>query len=451
MSSLIESSPEVRPKPSVTSVDVKKLFGEFDYHLDIANGQEHNLTVLYGDNGCGKTTLLKLLVHILSPEPYAGHRTAIGNTPFRQFTVTLTDGYEISATRIGKSLTGEFTLSVDKNGARLVHYIWTPDDTRAKRQREIVFEGAMIYHAKVVDDIARDDDYMKFCQTMATLDVSVHLLSDSRKVLSFQTHRRGQNVDLTDFDDESTWLTRAIRDAVQTVSSLTIAGTNRGFESSNQIYKKIASQLISASSDTRVPPPELREQLQIRLRFLGSRNEAFSQFGLTSTFEVDDLIETLKRASDEQIVILDNVLRPYLDGVQARLDALNEAQKVASSFSELMSDFYGRKQVVLNLSEGVSIKTRLGQSLKPDQLSSGEQQLMLILCNAITARHRSVVFAIDEPELSLNVKWQRKLVDALLQILEGSRCQLLLATHSIELLAKYRAHTVHLTETDEIE
>ena len=43
---------------------------------------EPGVITFVGDNGSGKTTILNLLVHILSPEPYAGHRTAIGETHF---------------------------------------------------------------------------------------------------------------------------------------------------------------------------------------------------------------------------------------------------------------------------------------------------------------------------------------------------------------------------------
>ena len=51
----------------------------------------------------------------------------------------------------------------------------------------------------------------------------------------------------------------------------------------------------------------------------------------------------------------------------------------------------------------------------------------------------------DEPEISLNVKWQRKLVDSLIDITAESSCQFLLATHSIELLTKHRNETIKLT------
>lgn len=432
---------------SITTIEIDLLFGEFNYYIAVpaqTDGQQP-LVILYGDNGSGKTTLLNLLVHLLSPEPYEGHRTWIGETQFQRLMVKLSDGTRIVAKRTGEKLGGDYSLTIEDQTGTIVEYQWSPE-----RRRRM---------AESMDD--DDESYALYCRTLEGLNVTIHFLSDSRKVSSFQRSRRRRHpreaehmlramhasgeLIFQDGEDES-WLKTAIENAVQTVRSLTLAGTNRGFESANQIYKDIVSRLIVPSAPSDDDPPELRAALQERLEILGERNVAYTEFGLTPPLEMDNLEALLGKAPDDKLHLLQTVLAPHLDGVQARLDALEDAQKVVSAFSRLMSDFYHGKTVRLHLSEGVSINTRRGQSLRPEDLSSGEQQLMLLMCNAITARRDSVVFAIDEPELSLNVKWQRKLVDALLEIIGGSRCQLLLATHSIELLSKYSANVVHLKE-----
>ena len=43
----------------ITSLEVKKLFGRYDYSID--NISQQDLRILFGANGCGKTTLLKIL------------------------------------------------------------------------------------------------------------------------------------------------------------------------------------------------------------------------------------------------------------------------------------------------------------------------------------------------------------------------------------------------------
>ena len=68
------------------------------------------------------------------------------------------------------------------------------------------------------------------------------------------------------------------------------------------------------------------------------------------------------------------------------------------------------------------------------------------MCNTLAARDQASILIIDEPEISLNVKWQRGLVQALLDCIRGSNVQMIFATHSIELLARHKQHVVKLVD-----
>jgi predicted ATPase len=68
-----------------------------------------------------------------------------------------------------------------------------------------------------------------------------------------------------------------------------------------------------------------------------------------------------------------------------------------------------------------------------------------LLCNALIARDHRSIFIIDEPELSLNVKWQRKLIDSLTKCAGTTSNQFIIASHSLELLTKHRTSVVKLS------
>jgi len=51
---------------------------------------------------------------------------------------------------------------------------------------------------------------------------------------------------------------------------------------------------------------------------------------------------------------------------------------------------------------------------------------------------------IDEPEISLNIKWQRRLLPALRECAGQNPVQYLFATHSFEILAQCRDNTIKL-------
>ena len=98
---------------------------------------------------------------------------------------------------------------------------------------------------------------------------------------------------------------------------------------------------------------------------------------------------------------------------------------------------------------GIRIKSNTSK-LKIDQLSSGEKQLLLLFCNLLPARDNPSIFIIDEPEISLNVEWQRNLIRVLLELTEESPIQFIFATHSIEFLTQYEENVIDLIHTDSI-
>ena len=79
-------------------------------------------------------------------------------------------------------------------------------------------------------------------------------------------------------------------------------------------------------------------------------------------------------------------------------------------------------------------------------LSSGEKQLLLLFINTITATDQATIFIIDEPEISLNIKWQRMLLKTLLKFSARNYVQFIIATHSIELLAPNSTNVIKLEE-----
>lgn len=78
-------------------------------------------------------------------------------------------------------------------------------------------------------------------------------------------------------------------------------------------------------------------------------------------------------------------------------------------------------------------------SLLPEDLSSGEKQLLIILLTVFLQREKHNIYnqremekpfilILDEPEISLHTRWQRILIDKILEL--NPNCQIIIATHS---------------------
>ena len=66
--------------------------------------------------------------------------------------------------------------------------------------------------------------------------------------------------------------------------------------------------------------------------------------------------------------------------------------------------------------------------LTPYQLSSGEKQILVILLTVLVQDNKPSILFMDEPEISLHLDWQRKLIQYIREL--NPNVQIILATHS---------------------
>nr|MVB98587.1 ATP-binding protein [Vibrio cholerae] len=102
-----------------------------------------------------------------------------------------------------------------------------------------------------------------------------------------------------------------------------------------------------------------------------------------------------------------------------------------TSFMDTVNEFFsytGKKIVITNLGR-VFVVVNKKHKVDLERLSSGEMQLISIISNMIFCKNnnRGLVVIIDEPEISLHVKWQEIFIEVLQNIKKDA--QLVLATH----------------------
>lgn len=122
-------------------------------------------------------------------------------------------------------------------------------------------------------------------------------------------------------------------------------------------------------------------------------------------------------------------------------DIVERLQKVESRIFEILEpqvrlevmvkDLFSAGRDVEFSERGVKISVN-NEVIPLGNLSSGERQLLVILLECLGSRRSTVL--IDEPELSMHVAWQNRLIQCIRTI--NSRSQLVVATHSPEIMAE---------------
>ena len=73
------------------------------------------------------------------------------------------------------------------------------------------------------------------------------------------------------------------------------------------------------------------------------------------------------------------------------------------------------------------------EKIRLEQLSSGEKQILLILTTVFLQEEKANILLMDEPEISLHISWQDRLIELIRQL--NPNCQLILTTHSPNIFA----------------
>ncbi len=154
------------------------------------------------------------------------------------------------------------------------------------------------------------------------------------------------------------------------------------------------------------------------------------------------------QGSLEQFLVWQN----YLD-----LEAGNVNRDNLSRFLTLIRDVLGKEREIIIKQGRVlvrpswAIEEGADEWVRIDQLPSGEQQVFYLFGELARQLRKGAIVMIDEPEISLHPTLQRLVVHKLRQLAEEWDLQIILATHSLEIVrAVSRYEVVNLDYLAEV-
>jgi len=151
--------------------------------------------------------------------------------------------------------------------------------------------------------------------------------------------------------------------------------------------------------------------------------------GVNLVTELDWQIYKLQRKYLDYQVNIGNRIIGLLQSGTA--DAAEQAKAVSEpkrKFQDLIDDLFSDTGKKIIRTENEILFTQIGETLYPYQLSSGEKQILAILLTVLIEDNEPYVLFMDEPEVSLHVEWQKRLIDLILDL--NPNVQIILTTHS---------------------
>jgi predicted ATP-binding protein involved in virulence len=175
----------------------------------------------------------------------------------------------------------------------------------------------------------------------------------------------------------------------------------------------------------------------------------------------DNFIKNVKNSKKEEFkskigLDLDHILKYYeivrIENIIKKSSKYEEEKrkiyKPLADFVEVINDFLEqtdfKKNIELSTTGTIVFKDARKNEINLSYLSSGEKQLITFFANLFFSRDlgESGIMLVDEPELSLHLVWQSMFVKKALEC--NKNIQLILATHSPEIIGHYENKTFKL-------
>ncbi|MCW2259612.1 MULTISPECIES: AAA family ATPase [Sphingobacterium] len=431
-------------KTRISRFKITKLFGYQDVDIDFNDRYK----ILIGENGLGKTTILNALYFLLDKK-----FRKLNNLKFESIELIFSNKSKISFTKNdlnfyinGRSQNQEshfFQILKDKikkddveimkkiilNKNEDVHKRLEVTQYLKKINLNIGAPSKFIYEN--INKFISEFEAINFQTVIDTLDNNI-----TSKILYFPTYRRIEShfenlnpqqvsqqsillwgdedhKDNSNFDDN---LKFGMQDVKARIEYLTEEIREMSLKGFSKITGDLLSQLSNEFKNYKLKNKFDQKKLQIILDRVGhSINNNDKQ-------NIKDYIHSGNKSNKGLLYLIDKLIDLY--NQQETLDvAIKKFADTCNMYLNLKRFIYDESSISLKIQRDSST-----DEIELEQLSSGEKQIVSLFSKIHLELDKSFIILFDEPELSLSIYWQQRL---LTDILDSNKCNFLLTvTHS---------------------
>ena len=135
-----------------------------------------------------------------------------------------------------------------------------------------------------------------------------------------------------------------------------------------------------------------------------------------------------RRWLDYQVNLSNRMVELFTSQDPEAAAKVQELAKEKTHFQDIVDDLFRETGKTIKRDLNEIYFDSYGEKISPYKLSSGEKQMLIILLTVLVQDRRPFVLFMDEPDVSLHVEWQQRLLDLLLDL--NPNVQIILTTHS---------------------
>src|SRR5690606_11330238 len=186
-----------------------------------------------------------------------------------------------------------------------------------------------------------------------------------------------------------------------------------------------------------------QEDLNESLRKLEEKRERLQKVGLLD-LQNQPHINIIDEEQDEKIR---DVLQVYIEDSRQKLEVYDELADRIDLFLKIVNERFLKKKLTISRTEGFHFEsTKNGKDIPLKSLSSGEQHILVLYYELLFKIKAGTLLLMDEPEISLHIAWQKRIISDLQEILKLNPMEIIIATHSPAVIGNNWGLTVELNE-----
>ena len=411
---------------SLREVKIVRLFGKYDFSIKL----ERLVNILVAENGSGKTTVLNIITSVLKQD-----LNNLSKYPFEKVILKFNDSSQIciEKSELDYLIEADLKFFLD----RFAHYL--------PRREYVRLKSTKYLDEQTIDNLLKMIPLSRKNEFIETLNIIKHkylhenendikkglgkkLNSISTKlnseVLYLPTYRRIEeeleNLGLSEertLDLSSKMINFGMNDVEQKLKELTEKIKKEAMIEYSKMSKEILDDLINEKINLKNYEAKKinKEILSIILGRIGEEH-----------IQHNEKIVSLLDSSGKNN-FTGNFLKYYLVKLINIYESQKEIDEKIKGFKNICNGYLVNKKIVYDevLAE-VTIRDNItNKILRFSNLSSGEKQIISLFAKLYLEDKKDLILIIDEPELSLSLIWQRRLLP---DIINSGKCDVLLAT-----------------------
>lgn len=405
---------------NIKKFTIKGLFHAFDHEISFKNGK---IGIIIGENGIGKTTILQIINSIFTKN-------------FNYLFAIDFDLIEIEFSKgkwtIAKNNENNLTINNAKGNNPFIIKPLDERDSYFLRRLLVQINENEWYDRRMGGPVTREEVIQRYGRDPLiqheNLPEWFEEVINNNRVIFIKTQRLYR----TEYERE-----RDVKELEYMVKTYSNELVNL-LQHNNTLFTSTSIQL-----DSTFPVRLLKELVKSRqpedintiitnLSDLINYRNLLSSVGIIDKQEDEFITNSLKKLNDNSAL---SILSLYISDNKKKLEVFDKTARKLAILLNVINKRFKHKKLSIDKNKGFIISSNYeNRIIDVEKLSSGEQNELIIFYNLLFKTNSNDLVLIDEPEISLHIAWQQRLIGDLTEIANETGISLLISTHSPDII-----------------